>query len=99
MGPLELLDLPIRTPTEVPVSRFLQIHAGELIEAASRAEPRGRFVGNRLVVDEPVRASRLDRSLIEAHRIDVPAFDSCDFRADERRSVFEILRAVFRPDF
>jgi len=91
---VELPDFAIRSPTEITVPGFAQIRIREVVESSCRIKARGNLVGNRLVVDEPVRVRGADSFFIEAHGIEVAALYSRDFRTHERRTVLEILRAV-----
>ncbi len=49
-------------------------------------------------MDKAVCARGADGLLVQAHGIEVAAFYSRDLRADERGTVFKILRAILRPD-
>ena len=69
------------------------------LEAARRVEARGEFVGERLIVDKPVCVCRADGPFVEMLGIELPAFDACYLRADQRGAVVEILRAIRRPYF
>src|ERR1700694_4285391 len=64
----ELPYLPIGSPTQIAVAGVLQIHTGDLLEATRRVEAGGQFIGERLVVDKAVCASRADGLFVEADR-------------------------------
>ena len=72
----------------------------DLLEAARRVEARGQLVGERLVVDKAVCAVPsgwlVRKGLIGIERA---AIDPGDLRTNQRGAVFEVLRAVLRPDF
>ena len=71
----------------------------DLLEATRRVEARGQFVGERLIVDKAVCVCRADGLFVQMLGVELAAFDARDLRADQRGAVFEILRAVLRPDF
>src|SRR5215831_16118376 len=96
---VELLYFAISSPTEIAVPGFPQISIRDFVEPACRVEARGDLVGNRLIMDESVRVCGADRLFIEAHRVEVAAFYSCDFRANQGGAIFEILGAILRPYF
>src|ERR1700726_5134377 len=99
---MKLLELPylaIGSPTQIAVAGVLQIHAGNLLEAACRVEAGSEFIGERLIVKKAVRAGRADGLFVEALGIEFPAFDPRYLGADQRGAVFEIVRAIRRPDF
>ena len=66
---IELIELPhlaIGSPAKIAAPGILQIRTSDLFEAARRVEPRGQFIGERLVVDEAVVAGRADSLLVQA---------------------------------
>ena len=69
------------------------------IETARRVEARSQFVSQRLVLDKTVCAGRADGVFVQAHRFEVATFDARDLCSHRRCTVFEILRAVLRPNF
>ena len=71
----------------------------DLLETACGVEARGEFVGERLIVDKAVRVRRADRLLVKVLGVECAAFYACDFRANQRCTVFVILRAMLGPYF
>src|SRR5258708_40326780 len=51
-----------------------------------------------LVVDKAVCSGRLDGLFVKLFSIQTAVFNTCDLCADKRRTVFEILRTIHRPD-
>ncbi len=90
-------DLAVGTPAQVAVPGVVQIHVRTFLKTTCRVEAAGEFVGERLVVDKVICAGRADRLLVEAHRVEVAAFNSRDLGGDKCRSVGEVLGAVLRP--
>ena len=43
-------------------------------------------------------ASRADSLIVEAHCVNVTAFDASNFGPDQRRTITEIVGAILRPD-
>src|SRR6195256_2885979 len=62
----ELPHLAIGSPTQIAVAGVLQIHAGNLIEAARRIEAGSEVIGERLLVHKAVVAARADGLFVEA---------------------------------
>jgi hypothetical protein len=75
---VELLDLAVRAPLEIAVPGVQQIDVGNLLDAPRGIEPRGQLMGQRLVLHEAVLPSRLNRLLVQAHRIGVSPFQAGD---------------------
>ena len=94
---IELPHLAISSPTQVAVSGVPQVERGNLVKPARPVEGGSALIGDRLVVDEAVDAGRADGLLVEAHRVNIAAFDARDLRADQRGAVLEVLRAVVGP--
>src|SRR6266850_1446642 len=69
----------------------------KLLEAARRVEARRKLVGERLVVNEAVRASRADGLFVEPLGVELAAFEACDLGGDQRRPVRKVLRTVVGP--
>ncbi len=69
----------------------------KLLEAARRVKARRKLVGERLVVNEAVRASRADGLFVEPLGVELAAFETRDLGGDQRRPVREVLRTVVRP--
>src|SRR5258707_2321633 len=93
----ELPHLAIGSPPQIAVAGVLQIHSRDLLEATRRVEARGQFIGERLIVNKAVCASRADGLFVEALGIKLPAFDPRYLGADQRGAIFEVLRAIVRP--
>src|ERR1700687_5985745 len=93
-----LWSMALCSPTLKAVGGVLQIHTGNLLEAARRIEAGSEFVGERLIVNKAVGASRADGLFVEIHRVNVAAVDASNLRADQRGAVLEIVRAVRRPE-
>ena len=69
------------------------------LEAARQVEPRGRLMGQALVLDEAVLTGRLSGLLVQVHRVEGAVFEASDLGGDQRRTVREILGTVLRPHF
>src|SRR4029077_9385909 len=95
---IELPHLTIGPPTEVAVPGILQICMRDLLETTCRIEVRGEFVGNRLIVDKAVFVRRPDGLFVKVLGLELASLDACYLRAYQRGAVFEILRAVPRPN-
>src|SRR6267142_1555558 len=95
----ELPHLAIGSPTQIAVAGVLQIHAGNLIEAARRIEAGSEVIGERLLVHKAVVAGRADGLFVEALGIELPAFEASNLGADQRGAVLEIVQAILCPDF
>jgi hypothetical protein len=93
----ELAHLAIGSPTQIAGAGVLQIHTGDLLEATCRVEAGGQFIGERLIVNKAVGASRADGLFVEALGIKLPAFDPRYLGSDQRGAVLEIVRAIVRP--
>src|SRR6202007_2487807 len=98
MNPFKLSHLAIGSPAEIAVAGILQIHTGNLLEAARSIEAGSELVGERLVVNKAVGAGRTDGLFVEAHRVDVSSLEAPDLGADERSTVLEIVRAIRCPE-
>src|SRR5215470_8948187 len=98
MEPIELTYLPVGSPPEIAPPCVSQVEMRDLLEAARRVEAGSQLVGKRLVVDEAVRTCRRDGTLVQVHGIERPAFQAGDLRADQRRTMCEIVRAALRKD-
>src|ERR1700736_937031 len=99
---MKLLELPylaIGSPAQIAVAGVLQIHAGNLLEAARRVEAGSEFIGERLILNKTAGAGRADGLFVEAHRVNVAAVDASNLGADQRGAVLEIVRAIRRPEF
>src|SRR6266853_1363973 len=67
------------------------------LEAAGRVEARRKLVGERLVVNEAVRASRADGLFVEPLGVELAAFEARNLGGDERCAVCEVRRAQLGP--
>src|SRR5882724_12791715 len=76
MGLFELSHLADGTPTEIAIACVAKVGIRDLLKATRRVEPGGDFVREALVLDETMLARQLDRLLVEAHRVEVAAFDA-----------------------
>ena len=70
----------------------------DLLETTCRVEACSDFIGERLVVDKAVCVCRADGLFVKMLGIELTALDAGDLRAHQRGAVFEILRAIRRPD-
>src|SRR5215831_1346819 len=70
----------------------------DLVKASCRVEAGSNLVGNRLIVDESMHVCRADGLFIKAFGVDHAAFNPGNLGANERCPIFEILRAMLRPD-
>src|SRR5262249_49169823 len=96
--PIELPHLTVGPPTEIAISGFPQIGMCDLLETACRVEAGSNLVGNPLIVDESIRVRRADGLFVKAFGVDHAAFYSRDLRAHQCSAIFEILRAMLRPN-
>src|SRR6202048_3365291 len=74
----ELPHLAERAPAKIAAPRLPQTGVGDRIEAARREEPRGYLMGQALVLDEAVLASRLNGLLVQTHGVGVSSFKAGD---------------------
>src|ERR1700749_799748 len=70
-----------------------------LLETTCGIEVRGEFVRDRLIVDKAVFMRRSDGLFVKVLGLELAALDACYLRAYQRGAVFEIFRAILRPDF
>src|SRR6516165_6365230 len=96
---IELPDLSIGAPSQIAPPRVSQVEMCDLLESARRVKAGSQLVGERLVVNKAVCACRRDGTLVEVHGIERASLDPGNFGAHQRGAVFEILRAILRPDF
>jgi hypothetical protein len=75
-----------------------QISVSELVEPPGVIKGGSALVGDCLVVDKPIVASRVDGLLVKAHRLKISTFEAGDLRVHQRGAGFEILWAIRRPD-
>src|SRR5258707_3494855 len=74
----ELPHLSGRAPAKIAAPRLPQTGVGDRIEAARREEPRGQLMGQALVLDEAVLASRLNGLLVQTHGVGVSSLKAGD---------------------
>src|SRR6516162_10502860 len=97
---MELIELPhlsVGSPSEIAGSGLPQISVCDRLEAARRVEAGSQLVGERLVVDEAVCPCRRDGALVKVHGLERASLDTGNLSADERRTIFEVLRTNRRP--
>src|SRR6516164_7651453 len=97
---IELIELPhlsVGSPSQIAGSGLPQISVCDRLEAARRVEAGSQLVGERLVVDEAVYPCRRDGALVELHGLERAPLDTGNLSADERRTIFEVLRTNRRP--
>src|ERR1700721_1037273 len=95
--PVELPHLAIGAPAKIALPGIAQMGVGGCLGAARIVEPGGELISDGFVLNEAVVAGCPNRPLVEAHRVEVAAFDPRDFGAYQCGTVFEILGAVLRP--
>src|SRR5262245_37036841 len=95
---LELPYLSVGTPPPVAIPGVSEVGPGNPLEATTRVEARRQLVGERLVLNKLVLACRLDGRFVQPLGIQLPAFDPGNFGANQCGAVFEVLRAMLRPD-
>src|ERR1700720_4752780 len=95
----KLANLPCGSPTEITVPGVSHVRMGDRFNTTRRVEARRQLVGERLIVDKAVCAGRADGLFVEALGIEFAALNACDLGAHQRCAVFEILRAILRPNF
>ena len=93
-----MTNLAIGTPTNVAGSGILQIRITKRLKPSSCVESCGHFVRQALVLDEVVFVRRPDGLFVKVLGLELAALDACYLRAYQRGAVFEILRAVPRPN-
>src|SRR5262249_36032517 len=94
---VELPDLPVGTPAEIAVARIPEVRVGDRLEATACVEPGRAFVGEGLVLDEPVLACQPNGLLVEALGVQLTPCEAGDLGRDQRGAIREILRAALRP--
>src|SRR6516164_1121699 len=94
---VELSHFSICAPCCVTGTGVAQVGVGKLIEPACAVEGGSAFVGEALVVNEAVYASRADSHFVPAHGVKVTAFDPGNLGAYQCRTVFEVIRAIRGP--
>src|SRR5450755_4066752 len=94
---LELMHLALGTPMQVAVPSVPNIGLGNRLAPKRIVEPCSKFVCNALVLNETLCARLPNGLLVEAHGIQLSAFNARDLRIDQRRSAPEVLRANRGP--
>src|ERR1700730_18643354 len=69
----------------------------KLFKSTGRVKARGHFVGESLIMDKAICASRADGLFVKVHGIERAAFDPGDLRPDQRGAILEVLRPNRRP--
>src|ERR1700735_3192318 len=95
---VELPHLSLGPPTQIAVARIAQVDIRELVEPARPVEARGHFVSDRFVVDEAIVTRRTDGQRVKTHRVKLAALDASNLRGYQCGAVFEVLRAILRPN-
>src|SRR5882762_1769092 len=70
----------------------------DLLKPMRGVEARGKLVGERLVVDKAVCAGRANGLFVEAHSVNIAAFDAGSLRRNQGRTVLEVLGAGLCPE-
>ena len=83
---IELAHLPVGSPAQIAVPGVSQICLRDLVETTCGIETRGELVSKTLVLDEAVLACRANRILVQAHRVQLPAFQPRNLGAGQRRA-------------
>ena len=99
VGLLQLPYLALGTPAQIAVPGIPEIRVGDRLEAACSIEPCGAFVGDALVLDEPVLARQPNGLFVETLGLQFSAFEACDLGGDQRRATPKVLGTVLRPLF
>src|SRR5260370_40024723 len=95
---VEVPNIAIGSPAEIASARIAEINMRKLVEPTHRVKARGQLVGERLIMDKAICASRADRLFVKVHGIERAAFDPGDLRPDQRGAILEVPRANCRPD-
>ena len=99
MGVLELPDFAVGAPAQIAVPGVAQIGMRDRFKAACSIEPCGEFVGDALVLDEPVLTRQPNGLFVETLGFQFSAFEACDLGGDQRRTTPKVLGTVLRPLF
>src|SRR5580692_6285283 len=94
---INLPDLAESAPTKIAVACVFNVGLGECLETARRVKPSSDLIGNRFVLDEAVLTCRLNRFLIEVHRVKIAAFDASDLRQNKIVLVKKCSGATLNP--
>ena len=77
MGLLELPDFAVGAPAQIAVPGVAQIGMRDRFKAACSIEPCGEFVGDALVLDEPVLTRQPNGLFVETLGFQFSAFEAC----------------------
>src|SRR6187200_934793 len=97
---MELIELPhlsVGAPAQIAGPGLPQIGVCECREAARRVEAGSELVGERLVVNEAIRACRPDCLFVKTLGVQHAAFEAGDLSAHQRCTILEILRTICCP--
>ena len=94
---LKIGDLAVRAPQPVGVQRLVHVELGEVGLAVAEPEARRELGGQRLDVDERLRARGGDRAVVEIRGFDARAGDARALGLDQQLHVLVVLRARLRP--
>src|SRR5260370_23104875 len=98
---IKLFELPHfaeRAPPKIAVPRVSQIGVGDGLEAARRIEAGSEFIGERLIVNKAVGASRANGLFVKALGLQFPLFQTRELGANQCRPGCEPCRTVVCPD-
>ncbi len=70
---------------------------GDRLKAVRQVEPCGHLIDQRFVLDEAVLASRLNRLLVQLHRVEGAPFEAGDLGRHQCVLIAESRRIVFGP--
>ena len=96
---IKLLHLAVGPPKGIAGARLAKLGKADPLKPAAKKEAPRQLIGQRLIVHKAVGAGGLDGLFVKAHRIERPVFDAGDLRTYQSGAVFEILRAILRPEF
>jgi hypothetical protein len=96
---IELPHLAVGSPTKISVAGVPQVTIRDLFEASGCVESRGKFIGDRFIVDKAVSVCGADGLFVKMLSIELAALDASDLGAHQGGAVLEIFRAIPRPDF
>src|SRR5271168_5123077 len=94
---VHLTDFSVRPPPEIAGSRVPQISVRNRFEAERRIEISRKLVGESLVVNEAVVASRSNSLLVKTHGVGLAPFEARNLGAHQRCPICEILGTMSRP--
>src|SRR5262249_46616724 len=97
---MELIELPhlsFSSPSEIVLPCVCQVEMCDFLEAARWVEACGKFVGESLVLNEPVLPGEADRLLVQAFGVKRMVIDAGGFRQEQRVAIAEGHGTVLRP--